>query len=68
MKIPAGVFLCSLLSLGTAGFAQAIQPDFGPNVTVFDPSIPSSTIQSALDAVSQTQVLPDSQFDTARHA
>jgi hypothetical protein len=68
MKIPPGVFLCSLLYLGTAGFAQALEPDFGPNVTVFDPSMPAGTVQSALDAVSQTQVLPDSQFDTTRHA
>jgi hypothetical protein len=43
-------------------------PDFGPNVTVFDPSMSASTIQSAVDAVSQVQVLPASQFNTVRHA
>ena len=45
-----------------------MQPDFGPNVTVFDPSMPASTIQSGVDAVSQVQALPSSQFNTARHA
>lgn len=43
-------------------------PDFGPNVTVFDSSMPASAIQSAVDAISQVQALPSSQFDTTRHA
>jgi hypothetical protein len=46
----------------------ATQPDFGPNVTVFDPSMSPGTIQGAVDAVSQVQALPSSQFNTARHA
>ncbi len=68
MKIPPRVFLYCLVSAGSLGLIHAMQPDFGPNVTVFDPSMPASTIQSAVDAVSQVQALPSSQFNTVRHA
>jgi hypothetical protein len=68
MKNPSRAFLCCLLLAGALGAVQAMPPDFGPNVTVFDPSMPASTIQSAVDAVSQVQALPSSQFDTACHA
>ncbi|WP_084658461.1 malectin [Thermogemmatispora onikobensis] len=41
-------------------------PNFGPNVYIFDPSMPSSTIQSTLDAIySQQQT---NQFGTNRYA
>ncbi len=40
--------------------------DFGPNVEVFDPSMPQSQIQSALDAVAATQV--DNEMGTQRYA
>src|SRR5260370_2709827 len=62
------VFLCCLFSVGALGLSHAMQPDFGPNVTVFDPSMPASTIQAAVDAVSQVQALPSSQFNTVRQA
>ncbi|MEU4240125.1 RICIN domain-containing protein [Actinoplanes sp. NPDC026619] len=41
-------------------------PDLGPNVTVFDPSMPASTIQSKLTSVFNAQV--SNQFGTARYA
>ncbi|HYZ71889.1 MAG TPA: coagulation factor 5/8 type domain-containing protein, partial [Chthoniobacterales bacterium] len=47
---------------------SAQQPDFGPNVTVFDPSMPAQTIQDAVNAISQTQVPTSAQFNTVRHA
>ena len=47
---------------------SARQPDFGPNVTVFDPSMPAATIQNAVNAISQTQVPTSAQFNTVRHA
>ena len=47
---------------------SAQQPDFGPNVTVFDPSMPAATIQNAVNAISQTQVPTSAQFNTVRHA
>jgi hypothetical protein len=57
-----------LFSVGALGLAHAVQPDFGPNVTVFDPSMSSDNIQSTVDALSQVQALPSSQFNTTRHA
>lgn len=47
---------------------SARQPDFGPNVTVFDPSMSAETIQNAVNAISQTQVPTSAQFNTVRHA
>jgi hypothetical protein len=42
------------------------QPDLGPNVLVFDPSMPTSDIQAAVDAVTAKQV--GNQFGTDRYA
>ena len=41
-------------------------PDFGPNVTVFDPSMPVSQIQAALDATHALQV--DNEMGSERYA
>jgi hypothetical protein len=41
-------------------------PDFGPNVLIFDPSMPMATIQSRVDAIA-TQQEPN-QFGAARYA
>src|SRR3954470_10133226 len=41
-------------------------PDLGPNVTVFDPSMPVGQIQAALDAASAQQV--DNEMGTQRFA
>jgi len=41
-------------------------PDLGPNVTVFDPSMPASSIQSKLNSVFNQQVT--NQFGTQRYA
>ena len=44
-------------------------PDFGPNVKVFDTSTPTSTIQSALDSAFNSQLLsPTAQFGSQRYA
>ena len=44
-------------------------PDFGANVTVFDPSMPAATVQAALDANFNAQLLsPTAQFGGAHHA
>ena len=42
------------------------QPDLGPNVIVFDPSMPVSQIQAAVDAVAAQQI--PNQFGTQRYA
>lgn len=61
----------SLIALSVAGTASAAPPpsatpNFGPNVLVFDPSMPTSQIQAAVDAVAAQQVA--NQFGTARYA
>ena len=46
--------------------APTATPDFGPNVTVFDPSMPASAIQSKLTSVFNAQ--QTAQFGTGRFA
>lgn len=41
---------------------------FGPNVCVFTPAMPQSTIQSDLDAIADQQVPDTAQFGTGRYA
>ncbi|MEH0970682.1 adenylyl cyclase [Micromonospora sp. CPCC 205546] len=50
----------------TAGPARHGTPDFGPNVTIFDPDTPVAEIQATLDAAHARQV--DAEMGTARHA
>ena len=42
------------------------QPDFGPNVIIFDPSMPTSQIQATVDAIAAQQV--PNQFGSERYA
>ena len=44
----------------------AARPDFGPNVRVFDPTMPTSEIQAAVDALAREQV--DDEMGVRRHA
>jgi hypothetical protein len=60
--------IVSILLVASSLSLSARQPDFGPNVTVFDPSMPAATIQNAVNAISQTQVPTSAQFNTVRHA
>ena len=58
-------------ALAFAGSAAAVPstsaaPDFGPNVKIFDPSLPTSQIKSTLDAIAAQQV--PNQFGTQRYA
>jgi hypothetical protein len=41
------------------------EPDFGPNVKVFDPSMPTSQIQATVDAIAAEQM--SNQFGTQRY-
>ena len=66
MKIPPWIFLCYFFFFGPLGLIHAMQPDFGPNVTIFDPSMPASDIQAALDKALQQQV--SNQFGSQRYA
>jgi hypothetical protein len=62
--------VASLLVLGVGAGAAAPpaagEPDFGPNVLIFDPSMPTSEIQSTVDAIAAQQV--PNQFGSQRYA
>src|SRR4051794_20514003 len=45
---------------------HSAQPDFGPNVKIFDPSMPLDQIQAAVDAVAAQQI--GNQFGRQRYA
>ena len=53
-------------STASAKAPLAGQPDFGPNVTVFDPSMPVGEIQARIDAIHASQV--DNEMGTERYA
>src|SRR4051794_34048351 len=54
------------LALAMSGRAAAATADLGPNVIVFDSSMPTSQIQAAVDAIASQQV--SNQFGTQRYA
>lgn len=61
--------VAALLGVGAAGaFAQGIvgAPPFGPNVLVFDPSMPTAQIKAAVEAVAAQQ--RDNRFGPQRYA
>ena len=62
-----GTLLLGAGLLGQAAVAQVgAAPNLGANVLVFDPSMPTSQIQAAVDAISSQQV--SNQFGTERYA
>jgi hypothetical protein len=58
------LFAAVLASTGTA--AAATEPDFGPNVRIFEPGMPTSQIRATVDAIAEEQV--PNQFGTERYA
>ena len=60
------VIAASLILAGPAGAAKPAPQSLGPNVLVFDPSMPTSQIQAAVDAVAAQQV--PNQFGPQRYA
>jgi hypothetical protein len=55
-----------VLALALSGGAPAATPDLGPNVIVFDSSMPTSQIQATVDTIASKQV--SNQFGTDRYA
>jgi hypothetical protein len=68
--LAAAAATVSILGAGKAAAASSHsgwgQPDFGPNVVIFDPSMPTSQIQATVDAIAAQQV--PNQFGTQRYA
>jgi hypothetical protein len=58
--------LAAVTAAAPAAAGPSAQPDLGPNVTVFDPSMPTSQIQAAVDALAAQQV--GNQFGAERYA
>ncbi|MGW8144940.1 MAG: adenylyl cyclase, partial [Anaerolineales bacterium] len=59
--------LLSILSVSVAAAApsESTPPDFGSNVVIFDPSMPTSQIQAMVDAIADQQV--DDEMGTQRY-
>ena len=60
------VVAAPLIFAGPAGAAKPAPQSLGPNVLVFDPSMPTSQIQATVDAVAAQQV--PNQFGPQRYA
>src|SRR5881398_3319193 len=56
----------ALVALAFSGGAAAAAPNLGPNVIVFDPSMPTSQIQATVDAIATQQI--SNEFGTQRYA
>jgi hypothetical protein len=54
------------VSATTAANPQLAQPDLGPNVKIFDPSMPQSQIQATVDAIAAQQLT--NQFGPQRYS
>jgi hypothetical protein len=62
----AGLGLGAAQAAPAAVTTSSTQPNFGPNVKIFDPSMPVSQIQATVDAVAAAQV--GNQFGPQRYA
>ncbi|SRR5579885_221016 len=62
----AGAAAATAPTTQAASAALSGQPDFGPNVYIFNPTMPQSEIQAAVDAVANQQI--SNQFGTQRYA
>jgi hypothetical protein len=64
----ASATLAGVVGAATAPQAPpaAVQPDFGPNVRIFDPSMPTSEIQATVNAIRDEQV--DAEMGMQRYA
>jgi hypothetical protein len=68
MRRPALLLLALVVGVsagGSTAIAAPSTPHFGPNVTIFDPSMPVSQIQATVDAIHARQV--DDEMGTNRY-
>src|SRR5690348_5477303 len=66
VAVAVAAFLVAGVGAAAAAKPAAAPPNFGPNVLIFDPSMPTSHIQSAVDAIAAQQV--PNQFGPERYA
>ncbi|MFL5605056.1 MAG: coagulation factor 5/8 type domain-containing protein [Gemmatimonadaceae bacterium] len=66
MRAPLLLTLAALACAPVPTQSPAATPDFGPNVTVFDPAAPAGTIRSTLDSIFAAQ--ESNQFGERRYA
>ncbi len=66
MIVTGGGMAATALATPAAVSAHSGQPDFGPNVKIFDPSMSTAQIKAVVDAVHAEQV--DNQFGPQRYA
>ncbi len=64
--LAALVVVLMVSSTSFAAASAASQPDFGPNVIIFDPSMAQSVIQAKVDAIAAEQV--NNEMGTQRYA
>ena len=60
------VLMVVVMTSATSPVAAMATPDFGSNVIIFDPSMATSVIQAAVDAIASQQV--DNEMGTQRYA
>ena len=65
VSVPAAIRRPATTALA-APSASSSQPNFGPNVYIFNPKMPQSEIQATVDKVANQQV--SNQFGTQRYA
>jgi hypothetical protein len=65
-SVATAVLTAGVGAAGAGPPAGSGLPDFGPNVIVFDPSMPTSQIQATVDAIANQQV--DNEMGTQRYA
>src|SRR4051794_25828309 len=66
LTVAAALAVAALALSGVASGRSSPAPDFGANVKIFDPSMSTSQIQAAVDAIAAEQV--PNQFGTQRYA
>jgi len=64
--VTAAVFTAGLGAAGAGIPGGSGPPDLGPNVIIFDPSMPTGQIQATVDAIANQQV--DNEMGTQRYA
>ncbi|HSS92602.1 MAG TPA: adenylyl cyclase, partial [Candidatus Dormibacteraeota bacterium] len=62
----AGAVVATAGAFATTALASSSDPEFGPNVYVFDPTMPQSQIQAAVDGIATQQV--NNEFGQQRYA